>query len=219
MENYKQEIINRLNKISGKYSVYEVFSDWIKCSSIAISNYITLVHDKTWKDREQDYIATIGKYSEGERKLFEEMLGLLALALEEKQEDVLGWIYMASGIGSKAAGQFFTPYHVSELCAELTLPKADERGKYKIYEPSCGGGGMIIATASALRKQGVNYQVDLEVVAQDLDWKGVYMCYLQLSLLGIKAVCVQGDTLKETYTGNYPKERVLYTPAKRGVLW
>ena len=34
-ENIKKEIIRNLEKISGKYSMYEVFSDWIKCGALA----------------------------------------------------------------------------------------------------------------------------------------------------------------------------------------
>ena len=78
---------------------------------------------------------------------------------------------------------------------------------------------MIIATAAILKEKGINYQRAMEVVAQDLDWKGVYMCYLQLSLLGIKAICVQGDTLICPYEkGKIEQSHILITPAKKGVL-
>lgn len=78
---------------------------------------------------------------------------------------------------------------------------------------------MIIAAVRVLKERGVNPQRCMKVVAQDLDWKGVYMTYLQLSILGIKATVVQGDTLTEPYTGKgYPPERVLRTPAEKGVL-
>ena len=213
---YKKEIIDRIEKIAGKYSAYEVFTDWIRCCSLSIANAVTIIHGKVWKDREKMYMDTISRYTKEEAEIFVEMLGLLAMALEDKMEDVLGSIYMTSGMGSKAAGQFFTPYHLSELCGKLVAP--DEDGKYRVNEPSCGGGGMIIATAAALKEKGINYQKNMEVAAQDLDWKGVYMCYLQLSLLGIRAVCVQGDTLAEPYISSYPSDRVLYTPAKMGVI-
>lgn len=146
------------------------------------------------------------------------MLAMLAEELENNMTDVLGQIYMESGMGSKAAGQFFTPYHLSYLCAKISSPEPDERGIYHINEPSCGGGGMIIAVAQALKKRGIDYQKQMRVVAQDLDWKGVYMCYLQLSLLGINATVVQGDTLCRPYTKGYPPEQVLRTPAAMGVL-
>ena len=77
---------------------------------------------------------------------------------------------------------------------------------------------MIIAAACAIRNRGLNYQKCMKVVAQDLDWKSVYMCYLQLSLLGIRAVVVQGNTLREPYERGYPENRVLYTPGERGLL-
>lgn len=78
---------------------------------------------------------------------------------------------------------------------------------------------MIIAAAAVLNEKGINYQNILEVVAQDLDWKGVYMCYVQLSLLGISAACVQGDTLMEPYDQiRTPKSHVLITPRKAGLL-
>lgn len=157
-ENIKKEIIRNLEKISGKYSMYEVFSDWIKCGALAVSNGTTFYHDSIWHKREQEYLNTVKKYENDEVKTFADMLGLLALALEEKPEDVLGWIYMTSGMGSKAAGQFFTPYHLSELCAGLLLPEPHEDGKIYLNEPSCGGGGMIIASVTALKNKGFDYQ-------------------------------------------------------------
>lgn len=216
--NRKKDIIRYIEKISGKYSRYEVYSDWIKCCSLSISNSMDLFHGKVWKDREQAFADTMARYNSTEQEMFSEMLAMLTETLEHEMTDVLGQVYMESGMGSKAAGQFFTPYHLSYLCAKLELPEPDEFGLYHINEPSCGGGGMIIAAAQVLKEKGVDYQRKMRVVAQDLDWKGVYMCYLQLSLLGINAVVVQGDTLCEPYTGKYPAGRVLNTPARMGVL-
>lgn len=216
--NRKKDIIKYIESISGKYSSYEVFSDWIKCCSISISNSMDLFHGKIWKDREQIFADTISRYSRSEQDRFLEMLAMLVETLECEMTDVLGQVYMESGMGSKAAGQFFTPYNLSYLCAKLALPEPDEFGLYHINEPSCGGGGMIIAAAHALKEKGVDYQRKMRVVAQDLDWKGVYMCYLQLSLLGINAVVVQGDTLREPYTNRYPAGRMLMTPARMVVL-
>ena len=207
--------------MSGKYSAYEVFTDWIRSCAIAIANRCTLVHDKVWNDREQLYMDTMRRYNEKEQEYFAEMFVWLGEALDKEMGDILGEVYMEAEMGSKTAGQFFTPFHVSELCAKLNLAgtKPDPDGKYRINEPSCGGGGMIIAACKALKDQGVNYQRQVDVVAQDLDWKGVYMTYLQLSLLGISAIVVQGDTLSEPYIrGRTPKERLLITPMKAGCL-
>lgn len=214
----KKEIINRINKIAGKYSSYEVFTDWIRCCALSMSNAVTGRWMKIWADREKMYMDTVCRYTKDEVHMFSEMLGLLAMALEKDMEDVLGNIYMMSGMGSKVSGQFFTPFHLSELVTACSVCDADEDGKYRINEPSCGGGGMVIAAAKVLKARGIDYQKKMDVVAQDLDWKGVYMCYLQLGLLGIPAVCVQGDTLADPHVPGYPCERVMYTPAKMGVL-
>lgn len=218
-KNRKKEIIEIINNISGKYSAYEVFTDWIRCSAISICNFCDMIHDDVWKEREQNYLTTIQKYSIEERAKFGMMMGMLAETLENKITDVLGEIYMESGMGSKAAGQFFTPYHISKLCADLQNIEPDEAGKYIINEPSCGGGGMVIAMAASLKDNGIDYQKKMYVVAQDLDWKGVYMCYLQLSLLGIKAVCIQGNTLEKLdVLKNVNKRNILRTPAEVGLM-
>ena len=216
----KKEIIDTINKIAGKYSAYEVFTDWIRCMAMAITNSLSMVHGKLWEENEAAYKSTMEKYTLEEQKSLCAMMGYLVDTLEDGPDDVLGDIYMKSGMGSKAAGQFFTPFHLSELCAKMGVSEIpDDDSIIEINEPSCGGGGMILAAAKALGEMGVNWQQRMKVVAQDLDWKGVYMCYVQLSLLGIKAVCVQGNTLTEPYDiRKTERSHMLFTPAWMGVL-
>lgn len=216
--NRKKDIIKSINEISGKYSSYEVFNDWIRCGALVISNSCTLFHNKLWQEREKMYIETMNKYTLKEREKLVEMFGMLWETFEDYTSDILGEIYMEARMGSKAAGQFFTPFHLSELCAKLSEIEPDANGIYRINEPSCGGGRMIIAFAKMLKDKGINYQKCMDVVAQDLDWKGVYMTYLQCSILGIRATVVQGNTLLEPYDPEYPKERTFHTPAKMGLL-
>lgn len=215
---HKKEIIKRINQIAGKYSAYEVFSDWIRMASLAMANNCCMWHDKIWRDREKLYTDTMARYTKAEQRMFPELTGLLVMAMEENMRDILGEVYMQSGMGSAAAGQFFTPFHLSELTAKLTKPEPDADGYYRIYEPSCGGGGMIIALASAIKSAGEDYQKKMRVVAQDLDWKGVYMCYLQCGILGINALVVQGNTLQMPYQYGMTESHVLRTPRNKGVL-
>lgn len=63
----KKEIINMINKIAGKYSPYEVFTDWIRCSALAMSNTATALHGKIWHDREKMYMDTVGRYTKEEK--------------------------------------------------------------------------------------------------------------------------------------------------------
>lgn len=216
--NRKKDIIKCIKNVSGRYSEYEVFSDWVKCMALAISNAISISHEKVWRDREKAYLETIGKYSHEESQVFPIMSAMLVETLEDHMSDALGEIYMDAKMGNKTTGQFFTPYNLSLSCAQLLYTEPDEYELYHINEPSCGGGGMIIAMAQILKEKGINYQRTMRVVAQDLDWKAVYMCYTQLSLLGIHAVVVQGNTLAEPCIGSYPPDRVLYTPMAMGVM-
>lgn len=218
---YKKEIIKTIEKMSGRYAPYNIFSDWIQMCALAIQNSCTLIHNQLWQEREQTYIDTARKYSEEEIDHFAQMFVWLGDALTEDLTDVLGQIYMESGMGSKYTGQFFTPFHLSELCAKMSVDADNltEDGDIHLNEPSCGGGGMIIAACKVLKDAGINYQRRLKVVAQDLDWNGVYMTYLQLSLIGCNAIVVHGDTLQQPYD---PKRtdpaHLMRTPMNMGAL-
>ena len=218
-------MIKLIGEMAGKYSSYEIFSDWIRCMALAISNTTNLIKDQVWREREQAYLDTMRKYTPEEREKLAVLTGCLIDTLEDGPDDVLGDIYMKADMGSKAAGQFFTPFHLSELCARTGLIgmideyKAGKLDRITISEPACGGGAMILAAAKVLYESGINYQTAMEVVAQDIDWKGVYMCYVQLSLLGISAICVQGSTLEKPYDpARTERSHILKTPRKAGLL-
>ena len=216
----KKEIVDIIKRISGQYPPYVIFSDWVEMMALSIQNTCDLAKGAVWEKREQQFNDIRKKYTDAEFTLFAKMLMLLCDAFEDGFGDILGEIYMESDSGNKYTGQFFTPFNVSKMCADCMIPK-DYDGSHKLTlnEPSVGGGGMIIATAAILHERGINYQLCMDVVGQDLDWKAVYMSYVQFSLLGISAEVVQGSTLTEPYCGKgYPPERVFRTPKKMGVL-
>lgn len=217
----KEEIIKKIQSLSGKYSPYNIFYDWVQCSALAIQNSCTF-RNETWQKREEQYLSAIQKYGTAQQKTLTEMFNLLGEALEENIEDALGDIYMKSGCYNKSLGQFFTPFHLANLMGDLEakgIIEEIERGRVPtILEPSTGGGANIIGLAKALQERGYNYQQCIQVTAQDLDWLAVYMSYVQFSLLGIDAVVVQGDSLLDPYNGRYPQERTFYTPKRMGVL-
>ena len=223
MVDYKNEIVNDLLPLAKDKSPYDVFSDWVECMAISITNAAEfiqnemVIHEKAWQEKEERFARIVTSYND-KGETFGRMMANLTKALEEPK-DILGEVYMELGCGNKNTGQFFTPYDTCRLMAKLTLKGIEPNESLKLHEPSCGSGGTIIAMAAELKEHGINYQNSMCVIAQDLDWKAVYMCYVQLSLLGIKAVVVQGDTLMEPYTGNgYPKERTLYTPANIWII-
>lgn len=206
MSEYRDEIVNAIRSLSGAHSVYEVFDDWVKMCALAISNAVD-VTPQHQRDREQLFEATKKKYTEAEIARFGEMLGLLTLEAEEKFSDILGWVYMHLEISSSRLGQFFTPYHICQMMAKMQ--KIEE--KYEFYEPSCGAGGNVIAMAERLHESGINYQEKMKATCQDLDWKAVYMCYVQMSLYGIPGKVIQGDTLAKP-DKKMIEQNTFYTP-------
>lgn len=221
MTDYEKEISRTIQAMSGRYAPYNIFSDWVETCAIAVQNGCCMVHSKVYQEREKTYIDIIRKYTQEEQSEFARMLVLLGDALTESISDVLGRIYMSSEMGNKHTGQFFTPFHVSEVCARLGIvtDELPKDGKLRLNEPACGSGGMLIAACKVLHDSGFDFQRRLEIVAQDLDWKGVYMTYLQLSLIGARATVVQGDTLAAPFDPMKTEQsHILRTPAKMGLF-
>ena len=205
-----KEIIKVINSLSGSKSPYQVFADWIKCVALSISQSCIKI-----KKREQQYLDTIKEYPAQE---FAKTTAMFAETIESCAGDVLGNLFMVSGWSNKNTGQFFTPYSVSLATAKLQCYKSNET--VRMNEPAAGAGGMIIAVAQAMKENGINYQKQLRVIAQDLDLTAFYMCYTQLSLMGIDAKCVQGDTLENQPFSNLD-ENVFLTPMYfiNGCVW
>lgn len=211
-----KEIIEILNKISGEYSTTEIFKDWVKMIAIAISNNSEFAGSDIWKDREQQFSEIKRKYSEDKFNLMKNAFHILVDLYCKEIYDYLGEIYMQCMMGNKTTGQFFTPFHLSYLTAKLEGLKENEKGKYFVYEPTAGSGGMILAYAKVLKENNINYQNKLQAEAQDLEYTAVYMTYIQLSLLGISAKVSQGDTLVEPVVTD--ENRIFYTPKYKGIL-
>ncbi|GGT05142.1 type I restriction-modification system subunit M [Streptomyces tanashiensis] len=112
--------------------------------------------------------------------------------------DVLGGAYeyllkrFSDGSGTRA-GQFFTPREVVELIVEVLEPKSFE----SVYDPTCGSGGMLIASASLLKAHGGRgYTLKLHGQESVPDTAGVARMNLFMHNLTQFKVEV-GDTLKD----------------------
>ena len=125
--------------------------------------------------------------------------------------DYLGELYMKSETSNSKAGQFFTPFHTSQLLAQLqqaaALQALHDEEIITLNDPTCGSGGLLIAVIEMLAKQGVNTAKDVLIECSDIDARCVNMAYVQLSLLGVPARVIRQDTLTQTTW------KVLDTPA------
>lgn len=186
--NAVNRILESFNEFDGSRNRHSLFCDWVKFMAISISNQVWF----SW-EREEEYRQLARTYDAESMSRFSDMMGMLWVAFDTEINDYLGQIYMEGNMGNKSTGQFFTPFHLAELVA--MMQPNDPEQKVFMNEPACGGGGMVLAKAKAIQAAGGNYQDTLKVIAQDLDWTGVYMTYTQLSMAGINAVVIQGDTL------------------------
>jgi type I restriction enzyme M protein len=112
--------------------------------------------------------------------------------------DVLGGAYeyllkrFSDGSGTRA-GQFFTPREVVELIIEVLAPRSFE----SVYDPTCGSGGMLIASANLLKAHGGRgYTLSLYGQEAVPDTAGVARMNLFMHNLTQFRVEV-GDTLKD----------------------
>lgn len=195
------EIVKTIKSMEGKYSAYDIFEDWVHMLAIAYSQ--TVMFNEA---REQEYKQVEKKYTKQQMEQFGELGAMLVKTYSYMGEgvkfrDALGEIYMSMGLGSKNTGQFFSPYSISEIMANIvdeTVIRVTQKAKngiVKLYEPTVGSGANIIAVCEKLKDEGINYQNTVKVIAQDLDYKAVCMSYVQFTLLGIPAIVVQGDSL------------------------
>ena len=198
----KKEFIKTLKSITGKYSSYEIFSDWLQLNGLAIASFTT-INKKTKRARIKSYEKIFNKYTQEEIEKLVIMTEYMCNALSKKFHDFLGEIYEEMGFNNEKGGQFFTPYNISLLMSKTLYNDPSEiietQGFIDLNEPTCGSGGMIIAFAQTLYENNINYKKYLKVIAQDIDLNCVLMTYIQLSFLEIQAEVVCGNTLINPY--------------------
>ncbi|HFD4165971.1 TPA: N-6 DNA methylase [Pseudomonas aeruginosa] len=182
----------------GRHHLWQVFADAVAFMAFAISNSCDM---RMRDERERRYMEGIGRYSSAEQARFPQIFQALCETLEAKPGDILGKIFEELGLANADRGQFFTPFHIGQLMAQLLIDPVKQASEIKrwgfitLNEPACGAGAMVIAFAQSMFERGINYQQHLHVTAQDIDERAVHMAYVQLSLLGVPAVVIHGNTL------------------------
>lgn len=197
---YKKRIIKNIDFFLYKRDKIQVFTDAVEYNAL---KFAIIVSPKKQEERIMRIKDILDTYAdEKDKQIFDgicsDMTDMLSQMIDN-YGDHLGEIYMELSGGKKAAGQYFTPYDVSRLMAEMTVGQTD-LSKDKILtfnEPCCGSGGLIIATADVLNERGFNYTNDAVFVANDIDRNCALMCYLQTSWAAIPAIVLHQDTITQ----------------------
>lgn len=199
---HQKEFIKVFKSICGRHSAWRVWSDFCEMAALEFQN--ALLRDP---EIDRRYAEITKAYEPDEYKALAQMFAKVAVALEdaaqsEQPVDFLGQCFMDLELSSHWHGQFFTPIHLCQAMASVTLGdgaeakrQIEETGLLTVQEPACGAGAMVIAFAFECRRLGINYQQDVYVVAIDKDPTAAHMTYVQLSMLGIAATVYVGDTL------------------------
>lgn len=222
---YERKFLSEFKKLAYTRSSHTVWDDFVIITACSFSNAVDKTH---FEQREKMYMDIIQKYSKEERDAFAILLADLTLALEENpNQDFLGNIYMELDLGNRTNGQFFTPYHVSELMSKITLDDirkaVKEQGVITIHDPCCGAGVMLIAAINNAREilgeDNLNFQNHILVVGQDIDMVAALMCYIQISLLGVAGYVKVGNALTEPMLTDDITENYWFTPMYFSDIW
>lgn len=184
---------------------WEVFSDFITLAASELDMARIRTPENIERSRE-----ICAKYGASDISNLHTLFCLMVCALEAKFHDFLGAIFMELELGDDRNGQYFTPYHLQSLMAKLLMPDVEQtirrEGFVTVSDPASGAAGMIVAYAENLLAAGYNPSEHMFGSCIDIDPVAADMAFIQLSLLGIPAEVVTGNTL------TMQLNRVRYTP-------
>jgi hypothetical protein len=96
------------------------------------------------------------------------------------------------------------------MMAKMSIGGVVEKLKRELFvtiaDPCIGAGALLIAATQELRDLGINYSERILFEAVDVDEVAFYMAYLQISLCGMAARVIHGNSL------SLQKFRTWYTP-------
>ena len=149
------EFIKLMRSLSGKYPLWQVWSDFITVTAIAISNVLDKANAE---QREKDYHKINSRYEPTEQKIFPQLFAIVVEAFTvNPEQDFLGSVYMGLELGNRWAGQFFTPYSVCKMMANITIQNIEEEIELKGYitlnDCACGAGATLIAGVNEIKNR------------------------------------------------------------------
>lgn len=140
---------------------------------------------------EDEYMRIIEPYKAlGTLKYFPELFAELILYMEENKDnsqgnDLLG-SFFEQELSRGRNGQFFTPFHVCLMMAQIT--KGEETKSVNVLDPSCGSGRMLLAFAKDSKFFHGYYGIDI-------DLRCAKITAINLFLNGLKGEVMCGDSL------------------------
>jgi hypothetical protein len=203
-EHPRKAFISIFNELCYSHSRWRVFQDFCEMAAIELRQPFY----KNEKDEER--YKEIARQYPKKYQLLAELFTSVVFGLEVEGGDFLGSIFHELEMQNENMGQFFTPYCVQKLMAQMNADKdhlqglIDRNGYITMNEPCSGAGGMVLAFAETFKELGFNPSTQLFVITQDLDFTATHMTYVQLALSGIAGLIERRNTItQELYFQHY----------------
>lgn len=192
------DFIKRLEALDRSKHTAEKFRDFCELAYCAYAK-LTAGPERAGK-LEERYMQIVSTYRDKDDiRAMPEMLAIAALNIAPGSCDFFGGIAGEVGVLDAKAGQFFTPYEVSRMMAEISLQNAapiiEENGFVTISEPTAGAGSMLLAAADVLSHRGYDPAQHMLAHAADISTLCYHMCFLQLTMRGIPALVERANSL------------------------
>ena len=184
----------------GRISRPQTFSDFLYYGALLISAHTDPVHTE---ERFKCLKRLKVNYKDNEWEAFHQgLIDLCGTFVHNSQiglyKDLFAVPFTQIGAASQTLKQDFTPECVGKLIGALSFPakiSLPEEGFFSLGDQACGSGMLLLAGAQRIADAGYNPAKQLVIQAADLDARCVHMAYLHLSLYGIPAVVVHGNTM------------------------
>lgn len=203
-----KEFVRLLNDIDRSKHRSEVFADFCEMSYCALAKKASPFPDQR-EALEAQYMSVVGRYRDKDdvRKM-PEMVGIALGEIGNGGCDFLGMVAGELEVLDAKLGQFFTPYEVSRMMAEISLPDVDEKiaehGFITVQEPAAGAGGMLMAIADVIEGKGHSLETSVWIEAVELSRPTFHMCYVQCAARGLAGKVICGNSLSlEVFTSAY----------------
>ncbi|GAA2887916.1 hypothetical protein GGQ99_004763 [Aminobacter niigataensis] len=205
------DFLKLIDDLARSRSHRDVFHDFLEAAFCAFISPLTPPGKKR-DDIEARYLKVINSDKKYPTQ-FPELLAITAAGIDDEY-DFLGPIAGQVASLNAAQGQFFTPWAVCRVTAEMILDEdsvkraIEKNGFITVEEPAVGSGALALAAAERIRELGFDPETQAWITARDVSMPCIKMAYLQLSLRGVCADVCHANTLTLEQWGRYP------TPSK-----
>ena len=206
-------IIKALEHCAQRTRPYRVFDDWVDCVTAtlaALPQHALALLSSNGKKMADDTEETkalwarlIDRYGRDGMQHFKDAFHELLASTEYLGRtawgDTIGDVYMQFSNSQGHLGQYFTPWDVAKMMAEMQsdhgveierrLAAPEPFEPVRVLDPACGSGVLLLALASTFPEDYLHRQY-VRFYGQDLDSTCVKMCRINMTLYGLNGTAL-----------------------------